>query len=842
MAKDLTEEEVLKAEKKRAELKKEIAVAVGDEKKELELQLKLIENSLDLFKEMLGTQLDILKARVRANDAHQLEVDLFEKSKEIREATEVLEEKLAKHRVAGTDASREDVEVAANKVVELEKQRDLQRDAKDALEESANLGATLFDSIASISTPLLKNANTLAQTEGAMKGISTALGTQMKGFLEQAGNLDPIIFGVDLLWQNTKDLVMQLDSLEAGFVQSTGASREFATEAFQTRTELVAVGLSGADAAEAAGELYTNFRDFTKLSETSRKEVIKLTAQLTKLGFQASQTLEILTNVLNMPLGKAEDTMLHLAGVADEAGISMDELSSAMQGSTELFAKMGTDGIEVFKGLTAASKETGLGIDQLFNTMAQYDTFDAAASAASRLNMVLGGNLLNTYDLLAADEAERIELLQRSMEASGVYYDDLERYQRIEISNALNISLEESARLFSSTSEEVRKTAAQIMHANMTEEELRDRTLEASTAIDKLKVFFGNLAIGISGVVTAMNWFIDTTLRLTSGWNPVVTGIAGVTAVLIILKATLWATGKALGTGLAAGIKAAAAALPSLGAGLSALAGATAPTLGVLAGLALVILAVGAGIGIAAWGVSKLVESIGGIIELGPGAAGAFFKISAGIAVMTLAIGGLMAGLFLLATPIGQAGLYALVTLVAILGIAFHLLSRQMEKLDEGKLNAFASLATTLKDLSGGFGDMTAIGNFIDTLVTKINDIEDIDKLLSFQAVVSGISSAMKDIEDLNPETLTTNVEAITTLTNATAGNVTTAAAGASAAAADRTVATTTSAVEVIMGTFLDSIQGSSVSDKIVIELNGRVLGEWMDKRDNRLLRKVFVR
>jgi len=165
-----------------------------------------------------------------------------------------------------------------------------------------------------------------------------------------------------------------------------------------------------------------------------------------------------------------------------------------------------------------------------------------------------------------------------------------------------------------------------------------------------------------------------------------------------------------------------------------------------------------------------------------------------------------------------------------------------MEKLDEGKLNAFASLATTLKDLSGGFGDVTAIGNFIDTLVTKINDIEDIDKLLSFQAVVSGISSAMKDIEDLNPETLTTNVEAITTLTNATAGNVTTAAAGASAAAADRTVATTTSAVEVIMGTFLDSIQGSSVSDKIVIELNGRVLGEWMDKRDNRLLRKVFVR
>ena len=839
MAKDLTEEEVLKAEKKRAELKKEIAVAVGDEKKELELQLKLIENSLDLFKEMLGTQLDILKARVRANDAHQLEVDLFEKSKEIREATKVLEEAIANHQRAGTDASREGVEVAANKVVELEKQRDLQRDAKDALEESANLGATLFDSIASISTPLLKNANTLAQTEGAMKGISTALGTQMKGFLEQAGNLDPIIFGVDLLWQNTKDLVMQLDSLEAGFVQSTGASREFATEAFQTRTELVAVGLSGADAAEAAGELYTNFRDFTKLSETSRKEVIKLTAQLTKLGFQASQTLEILTNVLNMPLGKAEDTMLHLAGVADEAGISMDELSSALQGSTELFAKMGTDGIEVFKGLTAASKETGLGIDQLFNTMAQYDTFDAAANAAGRLNMVLGGNLLNTYDLLAADETERIELLQRSMEASGVYYDDLERYQRIEISNALNISLEESARLFSSTSEEVRKTAAQIMHANMTEEELARRTLEASTAIDKLKVFFGNLAIGISGVVTVMNKFVNFIVTATSGLPGWAAGTLNMAAVLITLKVAAWGAGKALGTGLAAGIKAAAAALPSLGAGLSALAGATAPTLGVLAGLALVILAVGAGIGIAAWGVSKLVESIGGIIELGPGAAGAFVTISRGIAGMTLAIAGLMVALLLLASP---AGAGALVGLVVTLGIAFHLLSRQMEKLDEGKLNAFASLATTLKDLSGGFGDMTAIGNFIDTLVTKINDIEDIDKLLSFQAVVSGISSAMKDIEDLNPETLTTNVEAITTLTNATAGNVTTAAAGASAAAADRTVATTTSAVEVIMGTFLDSIQGSSVSDKIVIELNGRVLGEWMDKRDNRLLRKVFVR
>ena len=132
--------------------------------------------------------------------------------------------------------------------------------------------------------------------------------------------------------------------------------------------------------------------------------------------------------------------------------------------------------------LSAAAKATGLSVQELYGIVSQYDTFENASAAAGRLNMVLGGNLIDTYSLLSASEEERIALLQDALALSGQTFEDMDRFQRIEIADALGVSLEQAAQLFQTTRGEVEKTAAELMYAGLTQEELEEKTRAAATA------------------------------------------------------------------------------------------------------------------------------------------------------------------------------------------------------------------------------------------------------------------------------------------------------------------------------------------------------------------------
>ena len=167
-------------------------------------------------------------------------------------------------------------------------------------------------------------------------------------------------------------------------------------------------------------------------------------------------------------MAETETAMREVAGAADALGIPFSQVSADLVGMGELFAKMGDGALDVFLELQAAAKATGMSVQSLYNIVGQYDTFEASSQAAGRLNMVLGGNLLDTYSLLNATEEERIELLQRAMEQSSLTFDEMDRFQKLEVSAALGISWKKQHSLFGTTRGEVRKTAAELMHAGMT--------------------------------------------------------------------------------------------------------------------------------------------------------------------------------------------------------------------------------------------------------------------------------------------------------------------------------------------------------------------------------------
>ena len=362
---------------------------------------------------------------------------------------------------------------------------------------------------------IIKVNNAILQQSLELGSFSKALGQSVEGFLNKFSSARGVMtLGIDRIAGATIEAVSALDAAGASFVQSTGASRDFATAAFKTRNSLGLMGISGAEAVGVMGDLYSNFSEFTELSEGSQQRFIELSAQIEKLGGDAAGMAQTFTKVAGMSLAETETAMREVAGAADALGIPFSQVSADLVGMGELFAKMGDGALDVFLELQAAAKATGMSVQSLYNIVGQYDTFEASSQAAGRLNMVLGGNLLDTYSLLNATEEERIELLQRAMEQSSLTFDEMDRFQKREVSDALNISMEEAAQLFGATSGEVRKTAAELMHAGMTQEELADRTTDAATAMDKFNVLMGNLAILVGPIVQILNGLVNGLLKL----------------------------------------------------------------------------------------------------------------------------------------------------------------------------------------------------------------------------------------------------------------------------------------------------------------------------------------
>ena len=98
------------------------------------------------------------------------------------------------------------------------------------------------------------------------------------------------------------------------------------------------------------------------------------------------------------------------------------------------------------------SKVTGIETGKLIDIVSQFDTFEGAATAAGRLNAMLGGAYLNSVELMRASEEERIIILRRSLEMSGKTFDAMNRQEKLAYASAAGISdLNDASKLFNSS-------------------------------------------------------------------------------------------------------------------------------------------------------------------------------------------------------------------------------------------------------------------------------------------------------------------------------------------------------------------------------------------------------
>ena len=367
-------------------------------------------------------------------------------------------------------------------------------------------------------------------------GITAALGEVGKQLAKQFDPANLFASTLDKVIESTKAMVLATDDAFSSFRRTTGAGAEFDDVMMNVRVDTAQMGVTMQQAGAAASELFVTMSRFSQMTEEAQTEVVGFTTTMEQLGVAAGASSEFLntaTTAFRMTEGQAMEAEKGLAKAAIQLGLAPQVMMEGYNAALPQLAHWGDQAIEVFKGIAGAAKATGIAFGDLLGIVGRFDTFEGAAEAAGHLNAILGDDLLNSVDLLNASEEERIRMMIQSIDVSGRSWESMGRFEKRALANAAGISdMTTANQLFSQSLTAYDEQQRQARATGMSQEELEERAIAASSAMEKLHALFESMAIGVQPLVKIMQGFMNIIMAIQNffkGWFvPVIFTVIGV--------------------------------------------------------------------------------------------------------------------------------------------------------------------------------------------------------------------------------------------------------------------------------------------------------------------------
>lgn len=468
-------------------------------------------------------------------------------------------------------------------------------------------------------------------------------------------------------------------------------------------------GVTITEAAGAYSELFKTYSGFSNLDTTTRENLAKTTATLKNLNISASdvgKNFDIITKSLGYAEADMERINTELRAQAVGAGIDQAKMVKEFASSMDRLAVYGQRAPEIYARLQKAAKHLGMELSSLNGIVGeQFDTFENSARAAGKLNALLGGNYLNSVEMMNATEEDRIVILKRSLEASGKNFASLNRWEQKAIAASLGIkNLSEANNLLGKSSWELEAAMAEAAAKEEDMNKAKEQAAELQTRLNAIMLdFFKIIEPLVSRVESFIKWLSEFSEKEKEVvfWTSLIIGLLtafsagyffkkvleGFIDKLISKLSGIKSVAAEAGEGIKEGIENAAESGPKarqFGKDLLYLGGA--------------ILGIGAGIGLAAWGLSKLVQAFTQTTQAGY-ALGAVALVLAAFAIYIKLLGK--------AGESSQAGLYAVAVAmlavggaIAIASFGLSFLVSSFEKLSDEKATA---AMWTVVSVMGGF-------------------------------------------------------------------------------------------------------------------------------------------
>jgi len=324
----------------------------------------------------------------------------------------------------------------------------------------------------------------------------------------------------------SQEAFKQYDIASSQLNKATGAAGALNGLLSDTARGSLRFGISFAEAGKAIEGLFNNLNTFNSLSKSTQDVLVRNVGKLEQLGIASSESAKqigTLSQIMGQSDIQSSKTINQMAMLGVAIGKSPQQISQDFAQASDKLAGYGKNMINVFKNLEIQSKATGVAVGDLISVTEKYLTFEGAATAAGKLNAALGGNFINTMELLEAsaeDPAKAIDLLRRRMDEAGVSFNEMSFFEKRMIADAAGFrSIEEATRVLSMSNAEREKSIKADAERLATQERL-DKAIEKSIPVQKkLELIFANLAVTMAPIVETLSDITSQVLEMID--NPV---------------------------------------------------------------------------------------------------------------------------------------------------------------------------------------------------------------------------------------------------------------------------------------------------------------------------------
>jgi hypothetical protein len=546
----------VKAKREEAELQERIAKAVGDVQ-EINRQ-KLIQNQQDL---LLLQQIEEAALNGAANEAEKLEV--------LKRLKETFGDLAAD--AAGLNA--------------------MQEENSRLLEISNNEGEKYKNTFESIATHIgMSNKGFAGLISGATK-----LGEELSGNAAKQAefarafvstfNITNALAGVFTAFaESMVSNLIALDKASSAFAAATGAGRGFTGVIQEAQANSRAFNVTLEESGVATTALFGSLIGFRDASNATQVALVELTSQLGKFGVDGATAANVL-NFFATNLGKSteqsEALIKQLAMMGPRIGITTEKITKDFQAALPTLAVYGDRSIEVFQGIAGAARLAGVETSKMLDLANKFDTFSEGAETAGKLNAILGTQI-SSMELLRMEEDERVESLIRSVQATGVAFDQLGRFEQKAIAAAAGINdISEAQRIFGMSLSAYRDQQTEMDKSAKIQEEFNKSLQDVMKIGEKFQALFTRFVPIITPALEIIHDFADSIANLLDKMSPeqqrniglIVMGISGLVVGLSMLAPLIMTL-----SGLASGLStigvvgpAASVGLKGIGVGLKGL-------------------------------------------------------------------------------------------------------------------------------------------------------------------------------------------------------------------------------------------------------------------------------
>jgi hypothetical protein len=379
---------------------------------------------------------------------------------------------------------------------------------------------------------------------------------ELQKTIREGITLENIAYSLSLkVIQSTTKLAFAQDQALVSLNKQTGATKLYGDELVALESELAQSGVTSEEAGEAFIALSKNVYNLRNISAGARKELSTTTALLQEMGVSADATagnVQFMTASLGMSVTSATQYQRELFTLAQQIGMPPAEMAEGFKSAAPKLAAFGKQAGKVFKKLAVNARAANMEVEQMLNIVEQFDTFEGAAQAVGKLNALLGGQFLNSMELVTqTDPTERMRMLSGALNDAGKSFDQMTYYEKKSIAAAAGLSdVNELALVmagnFSHVAGGAGKSQAEI-------EKMADEAAEFQTIQDELNQLVRAFAIEMRPVIKSLKDFLDgvgksaTAIKM---FLPIITGfisaLAATKIAIQLVNLKIIATGTAL--------------------------------------------------------------------------------------------------------------------------------------------------------------------------------------------------------------------------------------------------------------------------------------------------------